>query len=191
MSKLNHEIKENFNFFKKLCAEKKIIHDKMIILQDKVNNKKWLQNNSKCSTSFDIDDLQLIIEKQKEDKKYHIKLRTSKLSKEPFFRFDSDGPAHRNNDENIPLPEQVITTPHFNSYNINGLPIAYKNKVLEDEQQANIISNDINFGMALFCQESNSSSSLENNSYPQILDNDLQLDFDYDEMINFNSLNFD
>lgn len=43
--------------------------------------------------------------------------------------------------------------------------------------------------MALFCQESN--SKLKNNHYPQVTENDLQLDFDYDEMFNFDSLNFD
>ncbi|KQT35523.1 hypothetical protein ASG22_00375 [Chryseobacterium sp. Leaf405] len=189
MSKLNHEIKENFTFFEKLFTEEKIIFDEVIILKNKVNNKRWSESNSKCSISLEIDDLHLIVEKQKADKKYHIKLRTSKLSQEPFFRFDSDGPAHRNNDDNIPLAEQKVTTPHFNSFNSLGVSIAYKNKVLQDQDQADIILNDINFGMALFCQESN--SKLKNNLYPQVLENDLQLDFDYEEMFNFDSLNFD
>lgn len=138
MSKLNHEIKENFAFFQKLCIEEKIINDETIILKEKANNKRWLQNISNCSVSFDVKDLQLIVEKQKEDKKYHIKLKTSQLSKTPFFRFDSDGPAHRNNIDDIPLSEQIVTTPHFNSFNSDGVGIAFKNKVLEDQEQADI-----------------------------------------------------
>lgn len=104
MNKQNHDIKENFELFKILFEETKVIQDEQIILQEKSNNIRWLEGNSNCIiSSKKLKDLNLIIEKQKLDKKYHIKLRCSDLSMVPFFRFDSDGPAHRNNDETIPL----------------------------------------------------------------------------------------
>lgn len=190
MNKQNHEIKDKFELFEKLCLEDKIIQDEKILLQSKTNNERWLAGDSNCDVdSKSVKSLVLIVEKQKLYKKYHIKLKSADLSKVPFFRFDSDGPAHRNNDEDIPLEEQKITTPHFNSFNNEGYSIAYKNDVLRNEQHSEIIINDINFGISLFCQESN--SKLSDTNFPTIYENEQVLDFDYDQMINFESLNFD
>ena len=188
MNKQNYEIKDNFQLFEKLCNEVKIIEDEKILLVEKSNNKKWLEGDSHCILNSNKN-LFLIVEKQKLDKKYHIKFRCSDLSKVPFFRFDSDGPAHRNNDETIPLEKQRVTTPHFNSFNKDGYSVAYKNEILNDQEKSEIISNDINFGISLFCQESN--SQLIDSNFPIIFENEQTLDFNYEEMIDYESLNFD
>ena len=77
------------------------------------------------------------------------------LTSAPFFRFDSDGPAHRNISDEIPLSEQKVTTPHFNTFDKTGLSIAYKTETLKKEKEAKAIAENINFGVSHFFQESN------------------------------------
>lgn len=183
------EIKDNFGKFKELSENEKIILEDRIILVEKENKKDWTIGNSKAKISLEIDDLEFIVEKKKLDKKYGIKYRSQKFCKIPYFRFDSDGPAHRNYDDNIPLDEQLITTPHFNTFNEAGLSIAYKNETLNNEATAKIIADDINFGVSLFCQETNSKS--QNKDFPEVILRETILDYDYEEMINFDDINFE
>jgi hypothetical protein len=99
------------------------------------------------------------------------------------------GPAHRNYDENIPLNDQQITTPHFNTFNSEGVSIAYKNDVLKNEETAKIIVNDINFGVSLFCQETNSKSKTKDS--PEVILKETTLDYNYEEMVNFDDISFE
>lgn len=188
-NKTNSEIKNNFDKFKDLFESEKTITDDQIILVEKENKKDWTIGNSKTVTNLEFDDLEFIVEKKKLDKKYGIKYRSQKFCKTPYFRFDSDGPAHRNYDEKIPLSDQMVTTPHFNTFNESGIPIAYKNEILKNEDTAAVITNDINFGVSLFCQETNSKS--QNKDFPEVILKENVLDYDYEEMINFDDLNFE
>lgn len=188
-NKIIFEIKDNFIKFKELFEIRKTISKDQIVLIEKETKKDWTIGNSKTEIELEFDDLEFIVEKKNLDKKYGIKFRSQKFCKTPFFRFDSDGPAHRNYDENIPLAEQMITTPHFNTFNEKGIPIAYKNDILKNEDTAKIIVEDINFGVSLFCQETNSKS--KNKDFPDIILREATLDYNYEEMINLDDLNFE
>lgn len=188
-SKIIFEIKDNFINFQKLFENSKTIIKDQIILVEKETKKDWTIGNSCTEIELEFDDLEFIVEKKKLNKKYGVKFRSQKFCKIPFFRFDSDGPAHRNYDESIPLSEQMITTPHFNTFNSEGVSIAYKNDILKNEETAKIIVDDINFGVSLFCQETNSKS--RNKDFPEIVLKEATLNFNYEEMINFDDLNFE
>lgn len=184
-----YEIKDNYKKFEELFKKEKIINDNIIILKEKGSNKDWLLGDSSIQIETDSKDILFIAEKKKLDNKYGLKYRCESFYKKPYFRFDSDGPAHRNYIENIPLEEQKITTPHFNTYNKDGISIAYKNEILKDDEKAKIIAEDINFGVSLFCQETNSKTI--NDEFPQIILNETTLDFNYQEMINLDNLTFE
>jgi len=130
MNRINKDIKDQFDFFTELISIDKIVLTKTIQLEPKKSNVKWLTGQSNIQHQTISDDIFFFIERSKRDAKYGFKLRCPSLTSVPFFRFDSDGPAHRNNLPDIPLEEQSITTPHFNSYNKDGKPIAYKNGIL-------------------------------------------------------------
>ncbi|WP_223559189.1 hypothetical protein [Chryseobacterium lathyri] len=183
------EIRDNFIKFKELFEYRKTIIKDQIILVEKETKKDWTIGDSQTEIELEFDDLEFIVEKKKLDKKYGIKFRSQKFCKTPFFRFDSDGPAHRNYDENIPLNDQKVTTPHFNTFNAEGISIAYKNDVLNNEETAKIIVDDINFGVSLFCQETNSKSNSKD--FPEVILKETTLNYDYEGMINFDDLNFE
>lgn len=189
MNKLNKEVKNQFDFFNELVYEEKIILNKEIILQPKKNNIHWLLGQSNIQHNTIIENIVIIIEQSKRDNKYGIKLRCQNFINEPFFRFDSDGPAHRNENPEIPLEDQLIKTPHFNSFDENGNYIAYQNDILKNEKESQTIANDINFGISLFCMETN--SKLNDNNFPSITQMIQELEFSEKNNINFDSINFE
>ncbi|MFY0483357.1 hypothetical protein ACI6PS_12205 [Flavobacterium sp. PLA-1-15] len=189
MNKPNIEVKDQFDFFCKLVSEKKIIRDKEVILQPKKNNVYWFVGQSTIKHNTINEDIIFMVEQSKRDNKYGIKLRCQNFIKTPYFRFDSDGPAHRNENPKIPLEEQSIKTPHFNSFDENGNYIAYQNETLKNENEAKIIANDINFGISLFCMETN--SRLNDNNFPSISHSIQELEFVEKNNINFDNINFE
>ncbi|HWJ26025.1 MAG TPA: hypothetical protein VNS32_05750 [Flavisolibacter sp.] len=99
-------------------------------------------------------------------KYYGIKLRYEHLCPEPYFRFDSDGPTHRNKCPHIPLEDQSITTPHFNVFDVHGCYLAFKTPQLEDPGNCKAIVDDINFGVIHFCNQSN--LRLNEDEFPEV-----------------------
>lgn len=189
MNNINKYIKEKFDFFKELVYIDKIVLANIIQLEPKKSNVKWLTGRSIVQHRTINDEIVFFVERSKRDSKYGIKLHCPSFTNEPFFRFDSDGPAHRNDFPNIPLEEQSVTTPHFNSYKEDGKPIAYKNKVLRIESEAKMIAEDINFGVSLFCMETN--TKLKSGEFPEIIDKVPELDFNQVQNINFDNITFD
>lgn len=189
MNRTNKDIRDQFEFFTELLTEGKTVLSKVIQLEPKKNNTRWMTGHSNVEHKTITEDIVFFVERSKRDSKYGIKLRCSSLTKEPFFRFDSDGPAHRNDFPDIPLEEQSVSTPHFNSYNSDGKPIAYKNDTLKKENEAKNIVEDINFGTSLFCMETN--SILSNGNFPLVMDKTPELEFESDQNVNFDQINFE
>ncbi len=189
MNKTNKDIRDQFNLFQELISADKIIQTPTILLKPKQSNARWLTGQSSVVHKTINDNISFAVEKSKRDSKYGLKLRCPSLTGEPFFRFDSDGPAHRNNYPNIPLEEQLVTTPHFNSYKEDGKPIAYKNDALKITKNAEIIAKDINFGVSLFCMESK--SMLSNGHFPNVIEQVPEIIFTDFQNINFDSISFE
>lgn len=189
MNKVNSEIRDQFEYFEELLHESKIVLDNEIQLNSKKNNPYWLIGECSIQHNTCEDEIFLIVEKSNRDNKYGIKLRCVSLTKTPFFRFDSDGPAHRNDDPAIPLENQLVTTPHFNSFDKNGKSIAYKNEALERPEDAKVIINDIDFGTSLFCMETN--SMLVDKNFPKIVYSVPEINFEETKDTNFDSINFE
>lgn len=178
MSKINHNIKNQFPLFQELLRGNKVIAQTSISMKDKVNNPFWLLGASSAKHESIEEQIDFTVEKSKRENKYGVKLKCAALSEEPFIRFDSDGPSHRNHDSSIPLDEQSVSTPHFNSFNERGKAIAYKNEVLKKESEAKEVVNDVDFGVALFCGEVH--AFLENKNYPKVIYNEPELPFEED-----------
>lgn len=189
MNRTNKDIRDQFDYFTELLSANKIALNKTIQIAPKRSNVKWLVGKSSILHETINDDIDLIVEQSKRDSKYGLKLRCPSLSEEPFFRFDSDGPAHRNHFPDIPLEDQSVTTPHFNSYNAAGKLIAYKNETLESEIESQIIAEDINFGISLFCMETN--IKLVTGEFPIVVEKEPEIEFDFVRTVNFNNITFE
>lgn len=154
MNKINIEVRDNFEYFKDLSYEEKNISTNPIILVPKRNNRDWLKKTIKIDHLTIEENITLIVEKKLSFYKYGIKLHCPNFTEKPYFRFDSDGPAHRNKTE-LPLSKQIITTPHFNTFDAKGQEFAYKSDTLKSEKDAKAIVDNLDFGISHFFQETN------------------------------------
>lgn len=160
------EIRENYLFYNALLKERKSIFQEVIEISEVGNNANFLETSKEVKhVSLSKQIIFIVTVKCNNYKHFQFKLRCKDLSQRPFFRYDSDGGAHRNYDENIPFTYQQITTPHFNYYNKNGLNIAYKTDQLKNEKERKALE-DINFCIAHYCNEAN--IRLKENDFPEI-----------------------
>ena len=161
------EIRDDFATYTILVKEDKTIVDKVISISKSQNNANYIENDSIVEhTSIDKDIILIITVKISNHKYFQFKLRCQELYPKPFFRYDSDGPTHRNYDDNIPLAEQLITTPHFNWYNKDGINIAYKTEKLLDPKEKEALE-DIDLCLAHYCHEAN--LKCVDGNYPEVL----------------------
>tara|TARA_B110000211_G_C13886840_1_gene467717 strand:- start:225 stop:797 length:573 start_codon:yes stop_codon:yes gene_type:complete len=154
MNKINFDVKDNYEYLQELSFEEKNLNTNPIVLQPKRNNGDWLKQSNQIIHSTINENITLIVEKKISLYKYGIKLHCPDFTEKPYFRFDSDGPAHRNKTE-LPLSEQKITTPHFNTYDEKGQEFAYKSDALKSEKDAKAIIENLDFGISHFFQETN------------------------------------
>lgn len=164
--RINHQIIENYQTFKRVRYENKELSDDRIVLEDKKSNANY-KNGTSLVKSNEVTDLQFVVEANKRQvKNYGFKLISKTLCDKPFFRFDAAGCAHNNKSPQNPLPLRQITTPHFQFYDELGYNNAYKTAELKDPKVVSELEHDINKGAELFCEESVTFTS--ENSYPNI-----------------------
>ncbi|RRB03781.1 hypothetical protein [Larkinella rosea] len=138
-------IRSKYGFYRKLLREHKyVLRDTVDVV--KVTGQPTFLEGKVAVSHSDLDaEITLSVRVKSNDHDFfRFELQCAELSEEPFFQFQSDGCAHRNADETIPLAEQRVTTPHFSQYNQQGANVTFKMGTPED---------DINRSMLYFCQE--------------------------------------
>lgn len=87
-------------------------------------------------------------------KSFKFRLFCDDFMPEPCYRFDSDGPVHRNPEQpGVTLVNRQIPTPHFHKFDEKGHEIAYKTeRLISDEKK--LLSN-YESAMKHFCEEEN------------------------------------
>jgi hypothetical protein len=162
------QIRDNYSLYKDLLGNRKSTDERHIDISNvKSSNRHFLINDSVLLKHITLSEEIVFISevKVRNYKDFKFKIRCVSLCKVPFFRYDSDGPTHQNRDENIPLKEQSITTPHFHNFNEKGIEIAYKtNQLLNDASRMAL--EDINLCAAHFCHEGN--IRVDKNDFPTV-----------------------
>lgn len=145
------QIKERYDHYKSICfSQKKATVDPVKFTKDKPSRPDALYHESPLIHSFLPVDILLLAEQRKMNNcSYKFQIRCKDFCEKPLFRFDSDGAAHQNNDQ--PLSQQQVTTPHFNSYDAEGKPVAYKTPELDIIDYSEL--KDMGRFFELFCQE--------------------------------------
>jgi hypothetical protein len=155
MSKINSQILKEFNTYTDLRTKRKtILSSPISVTKVKGRHPSTITGKSSVTHATIQKDMYFEIEvKIDNSKNFKFKL-FSEVFESPFFRYDSAGATHRNNDSEIPLKQQQITPPHFHQFNSKGIEIAYKTKALKSAKQL-INLEDINVCVMHFCQEGN------------------------------------
>jgi hypothetical protein len=152
----NHRIRDDYQHYLSVVNGLKTIQSTVTLRKGGANNANWSGATVEIQHESVTQPIQFFAEKNvKHPTNYKFKLLAAHLAQEPVLRFDSDGASHRNDLDNIPLPERQVTTPHFHRFNEDGIGIAYKTDVLNSNGDAAAIVADANFGMAHFATEAN------------------------------------
>jgi hypothetical protein len=167
MGRVNKEVKASFYIYSELRKDRKTVLLSPIDVSKvkarhpalKIGHANVTHETVKKSLNFEVE------VKISNCKDFKFKLFCSELFGSPFFRFDSCGASHRNNDPEIPLKEQLVTTPHFHQYNEKGIEIAYKTAALLSELQLQQLE-DINVCVMHFCEEGN--MRYQKNDFPEV-----------------------
>lgn len=169
-------VAENFSTYELALTVEKVIPKDDISINNPGNNKEWLESDKqKLSNSNSVlNNIDIIFEasyRKQNQTNYKFKLFSEFFTKKPIIHFDSAGRAHRNPTS---LSGGSIDTPHFNRLNENGINFAYKTPELINDRTKDILVNDMNLGLAHFCNEVNiitkkysMNNSLE--KYPSII----------------------
>lgn len=138
------EAEANYQLYERLLIGAKMTEGEGIVISElKITNAKWLVHKlpvkqltvagyrSELHTEVGL----------KQDGNFKFILFARRFTSTPLANFDSKGISHRNNQENVPLAEQQVTTPHFNRYDEQGRRVAYKTEALRNPESANQLEN--------------------------------------------------
>lgn len=183
-----NEIRDNYKQYENLLRERKSIFDKVIEINEKGNNANIFEEKIDVDHLSETLKIELIVNvKVNNHKFFQFKLRCKDYVKVPFFRYDSDGETHRNYDDDIPLNEQSINTPHFHFYNEKGINIAYKTKELKNEEMAKALE-DISLCISHYFHEAN--IRVNSDDFPEIIISSKSLGLDFTQIDPNSNVNF-
>ena len=135
MKPISHNVLQDFSKYEQLLFGEKMTEAPDIhVTAFKPSNARWRVNYKDLEhAAFPRDASELHTEVQCEDpKNFKFLLFVRGFMPGPLVNYDSGGLAHRNRYSGLPLPEQNITTPHFNRYDDAGRSFAYKTPALRD-----------------------------------------------------------
>ena len=147
-------IRERFALYRQFIEEQKMVQESPLRLKGGGTNAGWVTAASPLLHPTISEKTEFVAKQSRRNfPKYELKIMAPFLCERPCFRFESDGPPHRNNFPEIPLPEQQVTTPHFHHFTRDGYELAYKTDALRNSGNCQAIIRDMSFGVSHFCQE--------------------------------------
>ena len=177
MQRVNKSIRDNYEKYCLLISgEKKIMHSPIVLDCTKQSRADIKEKSVGVKHSLIPDNIDFEIENKKNDAGvFKFRLVCKELCQQPFFRYDSTGPTHKNSNLNVPIYEQQVMTPHFHKYTEDGKEIAYKTNILKEPSQVKALE-DISLCIAHFCHEAKVYYKSPN-EYPDLISDPGQLPF--------------
>lgn len=152
-NKINDELLLKFASFKEFMQTPKYTSSPIIVKDKRPQHETSLEYENPLDCSIPFGNSYISIEvKNSDEYNFSAKLMTDAISSKVILRYDSAGASHRNNFDDIPLPDQQVTTPHIHKYDEKGRLIAVKTDEILIDQEA---ASGIKIGFPIFCKEGN------------------------------------
>lgn len=130
--KINKELLEILNDYNLFMESPKSTSMPLRVSKNKSNHPSSLYEEQALDSVKDFGETMIDCEvRYKNPNNYSFQILSNILSNKVLARLDEGNGTHRNNCKDIPLDQQMVTTPHFHKYDTNGRFIAYKTKELE------------------------------------------------------------
>ena len=178
MSKINDELLQKFDCFQNFMQTAKYTSTPIIVKDKRPQHDTSLEyvKNLDCSEPFGNSYISIEV-KNGDANHFSAKLMTDAISTKILLRYDSAGASHRNTFDDIPLPEQLVTTPHIHKYDEKGRLIAIKT----DAILSNPAASNITDGFPIFCSEGNIYGELTTKSPKIQIGEEPVIPFEYTE----------
>ncbi len=148
--KINKELLEILDDYNLFMESPKSTSMPLRVSKNKSNHPSSLYEEQALDSVKDFGETMIDCEvRYKNPNNYSFQILSNILSNKVLARLDEGNGTHRNNCKDIPLDQQMVTTPHFHKYDTNGRFIAYKTKELEIKSSPLPIQE----GFQMFCQE--------------------------------------
>ena len=181
-------IKENFTSYEAYLASRKVMASPFMVSEVKDNHPSSFYAETPLTSTHIFGEINLSCEVSKTNNSdFSLRILSTIIPSRVLYRYDSDGPDHKNKVDYIPLPQQSVPTPHYHQFDSQGNLLAYQTDAMKDDTQASNWK-DIEKAFDYFCQSGNIHTSLPDDK-PRIVvsTGNLPLDFGDDPI---NGLNF-
>lgn len=181
-------IKENFTNYEAYLASRKVVASPFVVSEAKTNHPSSIYAETPMTSTHLFGEVDLSCEVNNTNMSdFSLRILSTIIPSKVIYRYDSDGPEHKNKVDYIPLPQQSVPTPHYHRFDSQGYLLAYQTEDMKDNSQ---ISNwkDIEKVFDYFCQSGNIHTNIPDDK-PRIVVNtgSLPLDLGDDPT---NGLNF-
>ena len=181
-------IKDNYASYEAYLASRKVIASPFLVSEVKNNHPTSIYAKTPMTSTHLFGEVYLSCEVNNTNiSDFSIRILSTIIPSRVLYRYDSDGPDHKNKVDYIPLPQQSVPTPHYHRFDSQGNLLAYQSEAMKDNSQASNWK-DIEKAFDYFCQTGNIFSNIPDDK-PKIVvsTGNLPLDFGDDPI---NGLNF-
>lgn len=181
-------IKDNYSSYEAYLASRKVVASPFIVSECKLNHPSSICSNSSLSSTHLFGEASLNCEVNSANvSDFSLRILSTIIPSKVLFRYDSDGPDHKNKVDYIPLPQQSVPTPHYHRFDNQGNLLAYQTEDMKDKAQSSYWK-DIENAFDYFCQAGNIHANTPDDK-PEIVVNTGSLPFDFGDDPT-NGLNF-
>lgn len=181
-------IKENYTSYEAYLASRKVVTSPFVVSETKSNHISSIYAETPLTSTHLFGEVNLSCEVNNSSIcDFSLKILSTIIPSKVLYRYDSDGPEHKNKVDYIPLPQQSVPTPHYHRFDEQGYLLAYQTEEMRDSSQ---ISNwkDIEKAFDKFCLSGNIHTTIPDDK-PKIIINTGSLPLDYGDDPT-NGLNF-
>ena len=181
-------IKDNYSSYEAYLASRKVVASPFVISESKSNHPSSIYSESPLTSTHLFGEVNLGCEVNSTNiSDFSLKILSSIIPSRVLYRYDSDGPDHKNKVDYIPLPQQSVPTPHYHQFDVQGNLLAYQTDDMKDHNQASNWK-DIEKAFDYFCHAGNIHANIPDDK-PRIVVNTGSLPFDFGDDPT-NGLNF-
>ena len=171
-------IKDNYSSYEAYLASRKVVASPFVISESKSNHPSSIYSESPLTSTHLFGEVNLGCEVNSSNiSDFSLKILSSIIPSRVLYRYDSDGPDHKNKVDYIPLPQQSVPTPHYHQFDVQGNLLAYQTDDMKDSSKASNWK-DIEKAFDYFCQAGNIHANIPDDK-PRIVLNTGSLPLDF------------
>ena len=146
-------IKEKYDSYIAFLSCRKVVKSPFVISDAKERHPSSIYAETEMACNYLFGDVKMSCEiKNSNVSDFSYSIMSSLIPSKIVYRFDSDGPEHKNKVDYIPLSQQGVPTPHYHQFDMKGNLLAHQSEDMADKTKE-ADWKDVDKVFSFFCQE--------------------------------------